>query len=436
MSARVLIRLQEARLPGQPPLLLGTLLEAPPMVASITNTALPVVVDPDAVLGATPAGAGAQVLAALRGHADVAGALGAIVALPVGQRVPIGLEILAASSSALPWEAMFDPGARFLALDDRWPIFRTTRLAAGRIAIPKLAPPLRLCAVLSAAGRTALPEWEALRDAVGRARQLGLAVEVVVITGEQAVRDAVLAAAAAGDAALRAEALPASADELLLAIEAARPRLLHVFAHGDVAAGQPRIHLATAADHAAGHPRGSVSLGPPQLRPLVDRGLWLVTLSVCESAAPGGESHGLAYDLVDAGLPAALGMRRPVDAGVAGACCAGFYAEVLRQFAEIAARPPGTHAVDWPRALRPARQRIVDLDPAHDPEAVDDWTVPVLFVRPEGFQVVTEPAPAVAAVNAALGERDVAEAFLDLMADAEAPAALLDEAATLAGEEP
>lgn len=436
MSARVLIRLQEARLPGQPPFLLGTLLEAPPMVAAITNTAQPVAVDPAAVLGATPTGAGAQVLQALMGHPDVAGVLGALVGLPVGQSVPIGLEILAASSSALPWESMFEPGARFLALDDRWPIFRTTRLAASHIAVPKLALPLRLCAVLSAAGRSALPEWEALRGAVGRARQLGLDVEATVITGEQAVKDAVDAAAAAGEVGLRVETLPASADELVVAIEAARPRLLHLFGHGDVAAGQPRIHLATAGDHAAGHPLGSVSLGLPQLRPLVDRGLWLVTLSVCESAAPSGESHGLAYDLVDAGLPAALGMRRPVDASVAGACCAGFYAEVLRQLAEIAARPPGTHAVDWPRALRPARQRIVDLDPARNPEAADAWTVPVLFVRSEGFSVVTEPAPAVAAVNAALGERDVAEAFLDLMAEADAPAALLGDAATLAGEEP
>lgn len=434
MSDRVLIRLQEARLPGMPPILLGTLLEAPPMIGPITHTALPVIVDPDAVLGAPPEGAGGLVLAALKGHADLAGVLTALVNLPLGQQVPIGLEIMAAASSALPWEALFDPGARFLALDGRWPVFRTTQLAANHIAVPRLRLPVRVCAVLSAADRTAVPEWEALYEAVTLGRQLGLPIDLTVITGEPAVMAAVAAAVAAGDAALRAEPLPAAADVLVVRLEAARPQLLHLFGHGDVAAGQPRIHLATAADHLAGHPLGTVTLGSPQLRSLIDRGLWLATLSVCESAAPSGESHGLAYDLVDGGLPAALGMRRPVDASVACACCAGFYTEVFRVFGEITALAPGTHAVDWPRALRPARQRIVDLDPVPNPGGVDAWTVPVLFVRPEGFQVVTEAGAAVGATNAALGERSTAEAFLDLMVSADAPAALLDAVATVAGD--
>jgi hypothetical protein len=236
---------------------------------------------------------------------------------------------------------------------------------------------------------------------------------------------AVEQAQAAGNASVRVVMLPDSADGLSAAIDAERPQLLHVFGHGDVASGARRILLGTAIDHMRGNGPGSVALTEQQLQPLIQRGLWLASLSVCESAAPSDASRGLAYDLVALGLPVALGMRRAVDADVARACCAGFYTAALRLIGEVATRNPGTHDVEWPAALRPARQRIVEREPGADPAASDAWTIPILYTRPEGFQVVVGAGDG-AATNTARGHQRVISDFGTLMADGGPPGLLED----------
>ena len=81
---------------------------------------------------------------------------------------PIYLQLTTPAAEVLPFEALFLPNHRFLALDDRSPIVRVAMANAASGVIERLCDvPLRVTAVISAAERHVYEEeeWRALYQA-------------------------------------------------------------------------------------------------------------------------------------------------------------------------------------------------------------------------------------------------------------------------------
>lgn len=162
-------------------------------------------------------------------------AVGEQLTLAVARNVPLYIADDSPTSQALPWEALCRTGdGRFFALDGP-PLGRTVKaLEAGSIGPFVFDPPLRVLAVLAAAGGaaglTARREWEALSAAMAGAAPLE--VEVAVVGCDDEVRDAVDAADGAPSFSFLT-----SADELLAAARDFQPHVAHFFCHGFVDPG-------------------------------------------------------------------------------------------------------------------------------------------------------------------------------------------------------
>jgi hypothetical protein len=291
---------------------------------------------------------------------------------------PIYLASDAMDAEALPFEVLYHPSESFLGLDPRFPIARLVGQQTGTISrFVKL--PIRLAAVLAAADRDAIPEWESLRAAIVSSK---LPVDVTLF----AARDDLAAhVTAQTDPWVTLERVPAGAEEMMEALTKLRPQFLHVFSHGS-AQYQGYLEIAT---------RNTVALGDPpfyltakelsRLRDLV----WLITLNACEGAAPAADLHSVAYAVVNDGVPATIGMREVIDSADASCFCGAFYASALGWLA--AELVPGARVKpDWGEAVRLARAALCARNPGPTPivaSARKPWTLPVLYRRIEDFVV-------------------------------------------------
>jgi hypothetical protein len=183
------------------------------------------------------------------------------------------------------------------------------------------------------------------------------------------------------------------------------PHLVHFFCHGKASA-PPFIQAGNRIDFKRNQP-GSVTLEATQLRQRADpnENIWLVTLDCCETALGGGDntsrSRPFASSLVLEGIPAVIGMREPLDQAVATRFCGLFYTRFLSDLRKgmLAARSSGTpFEIQWASALFAARQELcVFKDPTRVfskvAETAKDWTIPVLYTRPEPFSISLAPDP-------------------------------------------
>jgi hypothetical protein len=101
---------------------------------------------------------------------------------------PIYFHVRAAAADAVIWEQLHAKNT-FVALDRRWPIGRICRQTQN-VEVRDFAPPLRIVAVLAAAGRSGLAQLRALNNA--RAG-IGLPTSLHVISGDADLRAEVLA---------------------------------------------------------------------------------------------------------------------------------------------------------------------------------------------------------------------------------------------------
>jgi hypothetical protein len=336
----------------------------------------------------------------------------------------------------LRWETLCDAQGRFLALDRRWPIGRMAESTSDRVVAPaELSGPLRLLAVLAARGVDARPEWRAMRKAIVAASGAGLALDVLVLTGQDEVsaeieQDRVGALAApelGGRARVVAETVPALRADFERRFDEFAPQVLHFFCHGSVSHGLAQLELATRADELQDSAVGSLRLQTDALTQVPAlRAVWLVVLNCCRSAAGASELGSLAWMMVAAGAPAAIGMVEPVEALDAHAFCGGLYAELLPQLRESLLPGGGDRVIDWARMLQSPRSI---LSQRHDdqPEQHRQWALPVIYVRPEPFVVRRAAAPAApaAAPPPAAPPNDQALALADLRRRVEEIAGLL-----------
>ncbi len=306
------------------------------------------------------------------------------------------IEDLTAAAQSLPWEALKDRNGKFIALRDAPLLGRSVRrLLGGEPMARVFQPPLRVLAVLAAAGQqqdgsvlTAKKEAQAIVRGLSAVQ--GPEFELLVLGVDDEV-EAILAAA--NDSRLRYRELRGLV-ELEEALREHKPHLLHFFCHGFADEDTPpRLDLALRSDQVAGFANGSLLLEADQIVDLIGMAnpqsqLLMLSLNCCLGAAA-TETISLARDLMkNTDLPAVIAMREAIDRRDAHAFAETFFGEARRLIGDLLAGGlPDT--LDWTRVLPAVRTRLcIDrcqrLSRAKD---CKEWTLPVLYTRREPLRI-------------------------------------------------
>lgn len=365
---------------------------------------------------------GAALFSRLKDNEAVANAIGRALAIADGPSYPIGFQITDEEIAALPWEGLAID-TRFPALEARWPIVRVVASISPLIR-HAFVPPLRVMAVLSALHRSAEQEWQGLKAAVDAARHQGLPIQLKVLVSEEALKDQISAAA---EPDVVVGTVPSLSTDLTRTINDFAPQILHFFCHGSQRDGIRRLELATVVDwdQAPGpEAQASLRLAISELAEAT-KGIWLIVLNACEGGGGTQEAYSFAHELVKAGLPAAIGMRRAIDAIDANTFSAAFFPSLFSLLRSMAGVAQGEASLEWADLLVGARRALRDRH--GDPSDDDTWTLPVLYVHPTTFQLVTNAAAAVTDVERNLGSADIYQALAHLLQSASAPSSVIDE---------
>ncbi|MET8863490.1 CHAT domain-containing protein [Nonomuraea sp. NPDC004580] len=304
--------------------------------------------------------------------------------------IPIYFRVSDADAHGLSWEALVSDG-NFIALDERWPILRIARGGNVTYGTERVfAPPLHLVCVLSAVGCPAVAEWQAIYSAVTQARTVRFPITVTLFAGEET--EIINAVERLNDPGVAVRPVPANASDLLDALAALKPEphLLHFYCHGTIAGDVRELAIGTISDfdNADGSfGPSSVKLKTQELGPVAKKaGTWAVILNTCRGAEAAGPPLTHAEEIVNGGVPIAIGMRRQVDAEDASAFSAAFYPAAFRAIHE-AVGATDSATMSWGDTVLQARRKLRDRHGA-DPALHDAWTVPVLYTRPGPFTVL------------------------------------------------
>jgi hypothetical protein len=293
--------------------------------------------------------------------------------------------LLSDEAERFSWESLYEQQSGFLALQREWPIARMADSSADISRPPAVFDgPLRVLAVLSAHNVPADQEWQRLRDAVTKSRAANWPVTLRVLIGEEPLFEQIETEIADLKlSGISAIPVPQTPDGLKTAINEFAPHILHFFAHGAVGFGAATLQMAHFGD--AGKPAGSVVLAVSQLlrfKALED--VWLVTLNCCDTGRAAPDMHSMAHRLVADGVPAALGMMEPIAPQDAHSVCGTFYGKVFEYLATVFSGGAPRVEIEWSQVLYPIRSALRDLHLQQgQPESRREWTLPVLYVRPE-----------------------------------------------------
>lgn len=334
------------------------------------------------IIGATLVERGQELLGLLIKRDPVKTVLGSAFKRPVNSPPsPLYFHIRALAADPIPWEQLHVKDIGFCALDARWPIARI----AGREDVVRGRPfksPLRIVAVLSAAGRDGSEQLEALRAAVDDA---GMPAHLHVISGDESVL-----AAATGENITSASIASNVADFCAQIVEA-KPHVLHLLCHGGAEAGVSLLSFGRLDDFDAGRTDGRLRLPVSDLVAALQAcDPWLVVLAACESAGGAADvanGRALAHEMVEKGITAVIGMRKLVDLTDTNRFCEHLYPGVLAEIRE-AIRPladgeSGERTIDWAVTLTTPRKVMSDGNPT----AADSWLDPVLYAQREDLRI-------------------------------------------------
>jgi hypothetical protein len=306
------------------------------------------------------------------------------------------------------WEALWDESDFFL-LKPRRGIARVVEPWGSRSSLSfALEQPVRIMAVLSAAGLTNGPQCDALlRAAEGNAGTAnGIPLHIHVLTGEEGLADRLRAAPGRNDNRLvvTVENIDSGHSRMVSdAIRRFRPHILHFFCHGQVANGVGMLHISDIEQH-----RASLSNLPPDgtqnsfildfgaFREIIDLAraqgwLWLAVLNACKLGATAANVMALAQKLVLGGVPAAVGMTEEIDADDASAFCEAFYSSLFLglETASAALASGQEHEVDCAKLLHGPRMSISSL---RKPATCNpQWTFPVVYIGVDNFKLKKPP---------------------------------------------
>ncbi len=356
--------------------------------------------------------AGRRLFEALEKHPAVKDAITAALMLPQESVAPlyIYLNVDNDQIEGLPWESLYAaPPGMFLALDTRWPI---ARVADSSAIVPEIErtfqPPLKVMAILSAAGVDATPEWKEFYEAIKNASELNLQVFVCQPELKGLIEGL-------GDKRVTVQYVTTKSD-LFAAVNTFDPHILHFFCHGSTDGGA-HLQLANRQDWVGENPRGSIALGKEELTPFCskERNIWLVTLNCCQGAAAAEDSYSLARSLVTKGFPAVIGMRELIATEDAHLFCTAFYAAVVQEVGQWKGKGQDVHEVEWAKVLCQPRIQLCDKHSGDLPRitaaaASKEWTLPVIYVRPEPFKIRMSSVPSTPVRE--IPDREVLEATL------------------------
>ncbi|MDC6170702.1 CHAT domain-containing protein [Paucibacter sp. XJ19-41] len=338
---------------------------------------------------------GRQLHDALAAHPGIAPVLDHLASLNEAHSEPLYIRVDLGEVESIPWETLCNAKDQFMALDARSPMGRISAAGNGKGSEPRAMPDtLRLLAIISAYGiHNQHNEWRMLRKAMTEARAAGLAVEVLVLTGDAATRTVVQADIESGIEGISLGGVAPKRSMVVQDIIAFAPHVLHLFAHGRPGAkdGSQSLELATASDMASDNGQGSVRLRAEDVRGIARLlpNPWLLTLNCCHGADGGGNDLSIAHQAVTYGFASSIAMIDPIGARDAHAFGEALYRALLRDLrlalAALDSSPVGaTIEFEMAPIVREGRAAIRD---AHEAEDVDDdagsheWAVPVLYVQ-------------------------------------------------------
>lgn len=327
--------------------------------------------------------AGIAIYNRLAVHPGVKAALDQISNAAFNDTSPIFLQMITSAAEALPFETLFIPNNRFLALDDRSPIVRVAMANPTNAVTERLCGvPLKVSVVISAAGRQVYEEeeWRALYQAF---TESSLEFQLQVLVGRTEMQDLI---AQARDHRVTVQRIEGDKEDLVRTISEFEPVVLHFFCHGTTG---PATYLEVG--NRATHDLGDepLYLSYDEVRRMATS-LLLVTLNACEGATPVPDANSLALAIAEkAGVPVVVGMREAVDAQDANIFTGAFYRAFLDELHRVLSSPQ-TEAPNWPMMMRAPRDRLARRQggpPVAAAEAHKRWSLPVLYMRPEEMRL-------------------------------------------------
>jgi hypothetical protein len=333
--------------------------------------------------------AGDQLYQSLMSHPAIGLEFGQVAQTLHGDQHPIYFYLDPPEIDELPWETLHDAKNGFLALDARWPIARLRKPLAQIKLEYEFSPPLRVLAVLSAAGGNstaqvpAREEWDCIYNELNAAN---LEFKLCVFVCEESLKQHI---ENLNDPKVKVDYV-IDKDQLTQGILSFAPHLLHFFCHG-TADQLPCLQIGTRAAWETTERDKRITLEANELRQTADpnQNVWLVTLNCCESAKQARDARTLASALVTAGFPSVVGMREPVASVHAHTFCKLFYRGVLKLINSTQVGDEPTR-IEWASALWMARKTLLDsctkgIAPTQAAPNSREWTIPVLYARGEPF---------------------------------------------------
>jgi hypothetical protein len=299
---------------------------------------------------------------------------------------PIYIDTGTVLAETVSWEALYNIDHGFLALDRRWPIARLAD--SDRYPTPfrhfVFKPPLRILAIISAAGYPGEREWQALCDAAKIAEENDLPVEIRVLTGEVELYNSITSAPPKG---VSVEKIPRTDAALDTLIGTFKPHLLHFFCHGIIDAGGAWLQIRTAyTDRPL-----EIHIGDLGNLPSLQK-VWLIVLNCCVSGAPAGDAPSMAYQLVTkVGVPVVVGTIERVELTDAVEFTDAFYQRILYAIATAynAALPQQQIEFLWTDALFAARKAL-EQKYQKKPAESKQWLLPVMYERRDSLTVIKD----------------------------------------------
>jgi len=280
---------------------------------------------------------------------------------------------------SLPWEALRVNGD-FLTFDKRVPVVREID-SHWPGASPELArnEKLRFLAVIGAEGDTGEGEWNALNRAL-KSVAGDLDLEVLLISSNYALLEK---ARAIQEFSIATETIPVNRGDLVHAIERFMPHVAHFFCHGHA---EGFLKIEPAGNEYAQVPE-IVTLDEVDLEQALLQTACLTVFNACSLAQDGGDetqqsgSLSLCEDLVQKGLPIVVGMRAPVDTGVARRFALNFHRNALQIFRKLL--DDGGGHVDLSRGFGDACRAILSGGEQGAERRELSWTLPILHQKSE-----------------------------------------------------
>jgi len=303
---------------------------------------------------------------------------------------PIYIQLMSDEAEFLPWETLCNQMGDFFTLDLRSPIGRIATSTLPNYDEYSFESPLRILAILSAAGIKARQEWDALYNAITSSN---LQVKLRVYVGESLLFQHLQTVSHPLIDLEPVELIPKKAQDLEEEIGEFLPNIIHFFCHGSTHGG-PHLQVATTADHARNDGKSRVQISTVSLSQIRDiiKHTWLIVLNSCESATPTQDAHSLASSLVTNGFPVVVGMREVVASTDANIFCESFYKSMLAELKAFASSKDPSTIICWANKLSKARRSLGKSHAGTQPiklaaQILKEWTLPVLYVQPTPFRL-------------------------------------------------